>query len=34
MPTVVSVPTIRYLDDASVLEFCKSHRFIVICKEN
>ncbi|WP_244614018.1 transketolase C-terminal domain-containing protein [Bartonella kosoyi] len=34
IPTVVSVPTIRSLDDASILEFCKSHRSIVICEEN
>ncbi|MBX4335020.1 transketolase family protein [Bartonella raoultii] len=34
IPTVVSVPTIRPLDNASVLEFCKSHRSVIVCEEH
>ncbi|MBB5073429.1 transketolase C-terminal domain/subunit [Bartonella callosciuri] len=33
IPTIVSVPTIRSLDNASVLEFCKSHRSVIVCEE-
>ncbi|GAA5105649.1 hypothetical protein GCM10023261_05220 [Bartonella jaculi] len=34
MPTVVSVPTIRPLDDASVLKLCQYHRSVVVCEEH
>ncbi|WP_371137044.1 transketolase C-terminal domain-containing protein [Bartonella sp. DB5-6] len=34
MSTVVSVSIIRTLDDVSVLELSKSHRFVVICEEH
>ncbi|WP_254493702.1 transketolase C-terminal domain-containing protein [Bartonella sp. B1099] len=34
MPTVVSVSTIQPLDDASILELCKSHKFIVVCEKH
>ncbi|GAA4663175.1 hypothetical protein GCM10023262_09270 [Bartonella pachyuromydis] len=34
IPTVVSVPTIRPLDNASVLELCKSHRSVIVCEEH
>lgn len=32
--TVVSIPTIRPLDKASVLELCKSHRSVIVCEEH
>ncbi|WP_074381034.1 transketolase family protein [Bartonella doshiae] len=34
IPTVVSVPTIRPLDSASILEFCKLHRTVIACEEH
>lgn len=34
IPTVVSIPTIRPLDDVSVLELCKSHKSVVVCEEH
>ncbi|WP_375614852.1 transketolase C-terminal domain-containing protein, partial [Bartonella sp. AC535YNZD] len=34
IPTVVSVPTIRPLDDISVLKLCKSHRSVTVCEEH
>ncbi|WP_273719075.1 MULTISPECIES: transketolase C-terminal domain-containing protein [Bartonella] len=33
IPTVVSAPTIRPLDDTSVIELCRPHRSIIVCVE-
>ncbi|WP_256460915.1 transketolase family protein [Bartonella machadoae] len=34
IPTVVSIPTIRPLDDVSVRELCKLHRSVLVCEEH
>ncbi|EJF87459.1 hypothetical protein ME1_01061 [Bartonella vinsonii subsp. arupensis OK-94-513] len=34
IPTIASVPTIRPLDEESMLELCKSHKSVVVCEEH
>ncbi|WP_309486023.1 transketolase C-terminal domain-containing protein [Bartonella harrusi] len=34
IPTVVSIPTIRPLDDISVRELCKLYRSVLVCEEH